>query len=515
MKIGIYNRYWNTCGGGEKYIGSIAEALSQDHDVELISIEIVNWDQIQSRLCLNLSRCSTIQWPDESCHILAPLSSKYDLFINSTYCSSMLPYSAKSVFICFFPHQVNAFSQLKSKSLEWIKKQLLRLERKVLHHKSNKYLVKIDSGLFSTEQDGRAWAGTKLKFSIVGEWPKMIRIPLMPNCHHKIFRVILDSRELSWKIIGNELCIEVLPILDSSNTFTIYSNPLNSLEMGNSQDSRELGFCIDYRNEQSFRRFSNQDATEFYDDPLTAISKYDRIISISQFTSEWIDKRWHLPSTLLTPPVDTNEPHISSLHTKEKIILSVGRFFAGGHNKKHHEMARAFIKMRSQERIPKDWRLVFIGSRHLEHSSHLSYFEKLKEICAGHPIDIFPDLPSLDLRRYYLKAAIYWHAAGWGEDIDKHPERFEHFGITTCEAMANRCVPIVFDAAGQREIVNSNGVGFRYSNYKEVAEHMETLTNMPISEILEIGNKARSSILRYSNSEFPDRVNKALNGLGL
>lgn len=394
MKIGIYNRYWNVYGGGEKYIGAIAEVLSNDHDVELISVEHVNWNQIQSHLRLNLSQCSTIQWPDESCYKLAPLSSQYDLFINSTYQSSMRPYSARSVLICFFPHQVNDISQLKSNSLEWIKKPLRKLKRSVFSHKPN-----------------------------------------------------------------------------------------------------------------------HQDTSEFCDASLAAIRKYDRIISISQFTSEWIEKRWHLPSTLLPPPIDTNELAFSYPHAKEKIILSVGRFFAGGHNKKHHEMARAFIKMRSQERIPQDWRLVFIGSRHLEHPEHLSYFEKLKEICADYPIDIFPDMPFLELRRYYSKAAIYWHATGWGEDIDKHPERFEHFGITTCEAMANRCVPIVFDAAGQREIVDSSETGFRYSNYNEMAQHMEALTHMPTSEILEMGNKSRSAILRYASSEFPDRVKKAFSGL--
>src|SRR5579883_3472191 len=35
MKIGIYDPYLDTLGGGEKYILSIASILSQDHDVFL------------------------------------------------------------------------------------------------------------------------------------------------------------------------------------------------------------------------------------------------------------------------------------------------------------------------------------------------------------------------------------------------------------------------------------------------------------------------------------------------
>ena len=36
MKIGIYSPYLDTCGGGEKYVGKIAEVLAEENQVEFL-----------------------------------------------------------------------------------------------------------------------------------------------------------------------------------------------------------------------------------------------------------------------------------------------------------------------------------------------------------------------------------------------------------------------------------------------------------------------------------------------
>jgi hypothetical protein len=513
MKIGIYNRYWNTCGGGENYTGSIAELLSQDHDVELISVEPVDWDRIQSRLRLDLARCTTRQWPNEPCARLSPLSAQYDLFVNSTYSSSMMPRSDKSALICYFPHRIDSFTNLRFRTTQWIKEILSRLKSKRFEKDPDRNSIFPVAGVFSTEQDGRAWAGPEAMLAVSGERPKMIRIPLWPDAYNDIQSINADGRELSWQIMGRELCIEPPPIWGGMNLLTLVSNPMSAAMKGVSQDTRELGVCIDTRGsawEDSTAQFSREMSNV---SPQESLSSYTRIISISEFTTEWIDRRWHLSSFELPPPIDTDEFTSDPSLTKERIILSVGRFFAGGHNKKHHKMAKAFIRMRKERRIPEDWRLIFVGSRHREHPSHLAYFDKLVELCAGHPIDILPDLPFAELQRHYRRASIYWHAAGWGEGIEQFPERFEHFGMTTCEAMACGCVPVVFDAAGQQEIVASSEIGFRFSDYETLARQMETLTNAEPAVLFEIGKKAQASISRYARSSFPAKVRNAFRDL--
>lgn len=513
MKIGIYNRYWNTCGGGENYTGSIAEVLSLDHDVELISVEPVDWERIQSRLRLDFSRCSTAQWPNESCARLSPLSARYDLFVNSTYCSTIMPHSGKSALICYFPHRIDQVSVIWSCAAKWVKTLLSGNRNKQKVQGLDGYAVFPVSGIFAVEADGRAWAAPEAKLAVGGNRPTKIRLPLWPDAYNGVQSIKADGCELSWQMEGSDLCIEPPSNWGSMNVLTLLGKSMDAAIKGAPQDKRELAVCLDTRkiawNDSSVPLSRDLPGVA----PQASLSSYDRIVSISQFTTEWIDKRWHLPSVELPPPIDTCEFRSDPLQVKERIILSVGRFFAGGHNKKHQEMAKAFIRMREEGRIPGGWRLVFIGSRHREHPSHLAYFDHLVEICAGHPIDILPDLPFAELQGYYRKAAIYWHAAGWGERIKKFPERFEHFGMTTCEAMACGCVPVVFDAAGQREIVDSSEIGFRFSSYGELAQQMDRLTHIDPTILAEIGKKAEASITRYARASFPDKVREAFRGL--
>jgi len=65
-------------------------------------------------------------------------------------------------------------------------------------------------------------------------------------------------------------------------------------------------------------------------------------------------------------------------------------------------------------------------------------------------------------------AAIFWSATGYGEDTDKRPWTNEHFGMTTAEAMAGGCVPVVIDRAGQREIVRDGIDGFRWADAQQL-----------------------------------------------
>ena len=72
---------------------------------------------------------------------------------------------------------------------------------------------------------------------------------------------------------------------------------------------------------------------------------------------------------------------------------------------------------------------------------------------------LHPDASGAELRDLYARASIFWHAAGLGEDPERHPDRYEHFGITTVEAMSAGAVPVVIDAAGQVEIVEHGAYG--------------------------------------------------------
>jgi glycosyltransferase involved in cell wall biosynthesis len=65
-------------------------------------------------------------------------------------------------------------------------------------------------------------------------------------------------------------------------------------------------------------------------------------------------------------------------------------------------------------------------------------------------------------------SAVFWSATGYGENTDKRPWTNEHFGMTTAEAMAGGCVPVVIDRAGQREIVREGVDGFRWADPQQL-----------------------------------------------
>ena len=65
-------------------------------------------------------------------------------------------------------------------------------------------------------------------------------------------------------------------------------------------------------------------------------------------------------------------------------------------------------------------------------------------------------------------ASVFWSATGYGEDEQRNPWASEHFGMTTVEAMAGGCVPVVIDRAGQKEIVREGVDGYRWSTPEEL-----------------------------------------------
>ena len=74
----------------------------------------------------------------------------------------------------------------------------------------------------------------------------------------------------------------------------------------------------------------------------------------------------------------------------------------------------------------------------------------------------------------YGKSSIYWHATGYGED---NPKKFEHFGISTVEAMAAECIPVVINLGGQPEIVEQSVNGFLWNSIPELKKFSLKLVN--------------------------------------
>jgi glycosyltransferase involved in cell wall biosynthesis len=113
----------------------------------------------------------------------------------------------------------------------------------------------------------------------------------------------------------------------------------------------------------------------------------------------------------------------------------------------------------------------------------------------------------------YNESAIYWHASGYGEDEERDPVRFEHFGITTVEGMAAGCVPVVLGKGGQTEIVSHGQNGYLWYNLNE----LKNLTLRLCQDIVlrnHLAYEAMQDSRKYSTNKFNSRLSSLLDELG-
>jgi glycosyltransferase involved in cell wall biosynthesis len=105
--------------------------------------------------------------------------------------------------------------------------------------------------------------------------------------------------------------------------------------------------------------------------------------------------------------------------------------------------------------------------------------DKVRAEAEGYPVFFHFDAPFEVLQQLYGQAKIYWHASGYGENVNRRPDRFEHFGISTVEAMAAGCVPVVIGKGGQKEIVINHETGFLWETLEELMDYTEQLARNP------------------------------------
>ncbi len=190
----------------------------------------------------------------------------------------------------------------------------------------------------------------------------------------------------------------------------------------------------------------------------------------SFFTKSFIDKEFGINSKVIYPPVNVKIKESK----KENTILHVGRFrvvnVRSQDYKKQGVMLDVFKNM--VDLGLKNWK--FILAVGLQESDKLK-FSQLKKKAEGYPIEFLINFNNDGLRKLYSKSKIYWHASGYGENLDRNPELAEHFGISTVEAMGAGVVPVVINAGGQKEIVEDGKSGYLWNTLEEFAEKTNNL----------------------------------------
>ncbi len=224
-------------------------------------------------------------------------------------------------------------------------------------------------------------------------------------------------------------------------------------------------------------------------------TRYQYVVCNSVFTKNHLDSSLGIPTTVIYPPVAYDKFHGGK---KENLIVSVGRFNGHYNVKKQDILIGVFIDMLKAKKLP-GWRLVLAGGML---PTDKQYVDGLKKTIKNLPIDIIPNATFTKIRSLYAKARLYWHAAGFGET---QPEYMEHFGISTVEAMASGCIPVVFAGGGQTEIVTDGVNGYTWKTKKELIDK----TMIAIKE----GSMLHEKITRRAKDFSKDVFNHAFDTL--
>ena len=443
MKIGIYNLYWSTFGGGEQQAGGIADALSGEHEVELLGPMVVDLDQLRERLGLRLQGVRFRQIVGDE-YAASLVSAEYDAFVNHTYRSVAPNLSRHGVYFVMFPHQ---FAQPSWHRSVRSKGNRLALPVRVLSGigcdpKTREMvlqgpaLIQVAAGVRSLSLDISASPAESVDVAHVHAGAEVVR------------HLVDPSASLHFELGGSDTNhVIVSPVLLGESRPDRAELRLAAV--------RADGSPVAAGRLSVRERLVTPDHTAF-------LRSYQRVVALSDYTLGWTRTWWGRGEAVVSPPVAMRQPA-----EKTNLIVSVGRFFdeSSGHSKRQLELVRAFRRL--VEGGLTGWRLVLIGGCS---PANREYAMAVRREAAGLPVEVRLSAPGAVLDEHIAQAAIYWHAAGFGSDLALHPDRAEHFGIAPIEAMSAGAVPVVFGAAGPAEVVQHDVNGLHFHTLDELVQ---------------------------------------------
>jgi glycosyltransferase involved in cell wall biosynthesis len=461
-RVAVYDRFWRSQGGGERHVGMLAQVLTEDGcQVDLVGHEPTDLDELGEHLGLDLSRCRFLQVPDRGDAWLAERTAGYDLLVNGTYGSRLQPRTPKAAYLCYFPtpadHDLQRWRRVAIRWLgPWVRGTTPNLD--------------FGAGWFPPE-GGRRRRWTWTTDDAVLTLPagrRVLRLDLgRPGAPGGAALVLVDDdgSELSRLEVTTEFSRQVVDLGERDRgTEVRFTSPTFS---PGPADTRELGVAV-----SRARLAGKTGARErlagrwpwLHRDPrdLRWLDAYDSIMVNSSYTRGYVERWWQRPGDVLHPPIAVHR--LTPAAQRERRIVTVGRFFSPGlgHAKRQLEMVEAFGRLD----LP-GWTLSVLGGCE---PSQLPYLEQVRRAAQGLEVEIVANAPRALVEQRLTTSSIFWAATGLGEDTRARPWNAEHFGMTTVEAMAGGCVPVVIDGAGQQEIVRDGIDGLRWETVEQLLE---------------------------------------------
>jgi len=451
----VYDKWLNTLGGGEVVACNIAKALHDaGYNTTFIAGNLVDPKIIKDKLKIDLSKINFIEvWNDED--RINQLTENKDLFVNASYMDYTVSKAKNNYYYTSFPTKAN--NNPKAFLINDILLPLLSKHIKPVEFSDNLVTVKEENGhllyqinknleiKFSYLKTNKQYL---CKFSIF--YPLVSKYDL-ENTSYELKDASTTSQIIKFDHLHNVIHYE-LKIRPHHKTFKLkilFSNDKDKAYLINPR-------IITYSplNKRLIRlleeKFINRLRAGFFYNIKGRMKKFNTVFSNSNYTQGWVKKYWNCDSKVLFPPVEFVSPN--SKIKKQNKICSVGRFFTLGHGKKQEIMVKAFKEL--CDNGLEGWELHLAGGLGNEASSQ-NFMKELKDQSIGYPVFFHVNCSRKEIEDLYLSSKIYWHATGFGENKEKYPIKFEHFGIAPIEAMSAECIPVLFNGGGLPDTINS------------------------------------------------------------
>ena len=237
------------------------------------------------------------------------------------------------------------------------------------------------------------------------------------------------------------------------------------------------------------------------------IKAYDLFLPNSKFTQKHFKSIWqgindeklNLVTKVCYPAVTG----IEDLHLpKENIILVLSRI------EKSKHLETLIDAYKSSVYLTQNYKMVIAGglTKSLE-----GYRTELEKLANGANIEFIVNAPFSKITELYNRASIFWHCKGYEIDEDKDPELMEHFGMSTVEAMSAGCLPIVINAAGQKETVNED-CGYRWNTVEELVRYTEEIAQNP-QKMKVMSGAAKERAKLFTMDSFTKSIKEILSAL--
>jgi len=218
------------------------------------------------------------------------------------------------------------------------------------------------------------------------------------------------------------------------------------------------------------------------------LNQNESVLANSEFSALAIKSNYSTSKNkieVIYPPIKI-EPPLNNNQKSNKNVVSVARFAPDKRQLEQIEIAEHL----------RDFTFHIIGFV----KENDNYFENCKKAIEEKNLSnvkLYPNIRFEEMQSILNDAMFFIHNL-----------RNEPFGITTVQAIAKDCIPIVHNSGGQKEIVNNENL--RYNSVEEAVQILKEFSAKELDELKQIQKILSENIKKFDESNFINKMKDVL-----